>query len=96
MSASDALIQDFYGREVTNPIHLTVDTAFTDDQANIKAYVSTPLTLGDRPLAAQFHEIQLDLRLVEAERLGCMFFSPVHNFTYRHASDYLSLINCNC
>jgi len=70
VSASDALIQDFYGREVTNPIHLTVDTAFTDDQANIKAYVSTPLTLGDRPLAAQFHEIQLDLRLVEAERLG--------------------------
>jgi translation initiation factor 3 subunit F len=80
VSASDALIQDFYGREVANPIHLTVDTAFTDDQANIKAYVSTPLTLGDRPLAAQFHEIQLDLRLVEAERLGCMFFSSCSQF----------------
>jgi translation initiation factor 3 subunit F len=78
LSASDALIQEFYGREVQNPIHLTVDTAFTDDQANIKAYVSTPLTLGDRPLAAQFHEIQLDLRMVEAERVGCMFsFPPV-------------------
>ncbi|KAL2622097.1 hypothetical protein R1flu_002302 [Riccia fluitans] len=70
VSGSDALIQDFYGREVTNPVHLTVDTSFSDDRPSIKAYVSTNLTLGDRQLAAQFHEIQLDLRMIEAERIG--------------------------
>ncbi|EFJ10683.1 hypothetical protein SELMODRAFT_79764 [Selaginella moellendorffii] len=70
VTGSDALIQDFYARETSNPIHLTVDTTFSDDAANIKAYVSTVLTLGERPLAAQFHEVQLDLRLLEAERVG--------------------------
>ncbi|KAI6684974.1 hypothetical protein NL676_030887 [Syzygium grande] len=38
--------------------------------ASIKAYVSTNLSLGDRQLAAQFQEISLDLRMVEAERVG--------------------------
>ncbi|KAJ7514609.1 hypothetical protein O6H91_23G052200 [Diphasiastrum complanatum] len=70
VSGSDALIQDFYAREVTNPVHLTIDTMFSDETTSIKAYVSTSLTLGERQLAAQFHEIQLDLRLLEAERIG--------------------------
>ena len=78
MSPSDTLIHEFYGREVSNPVLLTVDTQFTEERANIKAFVSTLLTLGDRQLAAQFHEVQLDLRLIEAERIGCkiiLFFS---------------------
>eukprot|EP00897_Mesotaenium_endlicherianum_P002407 jgi/Mesen1/2194/ME000152S01287 len=70
VSGSDALIQDFYGREAPNAIHLTVDTSFSEDRASIRAYVSTSLSLGDRQLAAQFHEVQLDLRMVEAERIG--------------------------
>eukprot|EP01018_Ginkgo_biloba_P036023 Gb_36251 [translate_table: standard] len=70
VSGSSALIQDFYAREVTNPVHLTVDTKFQNEEATIKAYVSTTLSLGDRQLAAQFHEIPLDLRMVEAERVG--------------------------
>eukprot|EP00249_Psilotum_nudum_P006760 c20034_g1_i1 orf=337-1191(-) len=70
VSGSDALIQDFYAREATNPVHLTVDTTFQDDEPSIKAYVSTTLLLGERQLAAQFHEIPLDLRMVEAERTG--------------------------
>ncbi|MCO5563967.1 hypothetical protein L7F22_017620 [Adiantum nelumboides] len=70
VSGSDALIQDFYAREATNPVYLTVDTTFQDESASIKAFVSTALSLGDRQLAAQFHEVQLDLRMVEAERVG--------------------------
>jgi len=70
VTGSDALIQEFYAREVANPVHLTVDPMFTDERANIRAYVSSQLTLEDRPIAAQFHEIQLDMRLVEAERIG--------------------------
>lgn len=80
VSGSDALIQDFYGREVTNPVHLTVDTTFSDEKTCVKAYVSTNLTLGDRQLAAQFHEIQLDLRLIEAERIGCTFLTTSYHY----------------
>lgn len=68
------MIHDFYSREVANPVHLTVDTGFTNGEASIKAYVSINLSLGDRQLAAQFHEIPVELQMAEAERIGCMFF----------------------
>ncbi|KMZ64583.1 Eukaryotic translation initiation factor 3 subunit F [Zostera marina] len=70
VSGGSALIHEFYSREVTNPVHLTVDTGFTNADAGIKAYVSVNLSLGERTLAAQFNEIPLDLRMAEAERVG--------------------------
>ncbi|XP_043702775.1 eukaryotic translation initiation factor 3 subunit F-like [Telopea speciosissima] len=70
VSGGSALIQEFYSREVPNPVHLTVDTGFRNGEASIKAFVSVNLSLGDRQLAAQFQEIPLDLRMVEAERVG--------------------------
>ncbi|KAB5538717.1 hypothetical protein DKX38_016250 [Salix brachista] len=70
VTGGSALIHDFYSREVPNPIHLTVDTGFRNGEGTIKAYVSVNLSLGDRPLAAQFQEVPLDLRMVEAERIG--------------------------
>ncbi|KAJ3703393.1 hypothetical protein LUZ61_007098 [Rhynchospora tenuis] len=70
VSGGSSLIHEFYSREVQNPIHLTVDTGFTNGEASIKAYVSANLTLGDRQLAAHFQEIPLDMRLIEAERVG--------------------------
>lgn len=75
VTGGSALIHDFYSREVPNPIHLTVDTGFSNGEGTIKAYVSVNLSLGDRPLAAQFQEVPLDLRMVEAERIGCMYIS---------------------
>ncbi|KHN13076.1 Eukaryotic translation initiation factor 3 subunit F [Glycine soja] len=72
VTGGSALIHEFYSREVPNPIHLTVDTGFTKGACTIKAYVSHNLSLGDRQIAAQFQEIPLDLRMVEAERIGCM------------------------
>ena len=71
VTGGSALIHEFYSREVSNPIHLTVDTGFKNGEGTIKAYISVNLSLGDRQLAAQFQEIPLDLRMVEAERLGC-------------------------
>ncbi|PIA36008.1 hypothetical protein AQUCO_03400122v1 [Aquilegia coerulea] len=68
--AGSALIHDFYSREVQNPIHMTVDTGFTNGEASIKAFVTVNLSLRDQQLAAQFQEIPLDLRMVEAERVG--------------------------
>lgn len=74
VNGGSALIHEFYSQEVTNPVHLTVDTGFSNGQASIKAYVSMNLSLGDGPLAVQFQEIPLDLRMVKAERVGCMYF----------------------
>ncbi|XP_022939113.1 eukaryotic translation initiation factor 3 subunit F-like [Cucurbita moschata] len=70
VTGGSALIHEFYSREVANPIHLTVDTGFNNGEGTIKAYISVNLSLGDRQLAAQFQEIPLDLRMIEAERLG--------------------------
>ncbi|MFS7958142.1 putative eukaryotic translation initiation factor 3 subunit F, MPN domain-containing protein [Helianthus anomalus] len=70
VTGGSALIHEFYSREVANPVHLTVDTGFTNGEASIKAFVSINLSLGDQQLAAQFQEIPLDLRMVEAERIG--------------------------
>lgn len=71
VSGGSALIHEFYSREATNPVHLTVDTGFTNGDATIKGFVSVNLSLGDHQLASQFQEIPLDLRMVEAERIGC-------------------------
>lgn len=70
VSGGSTLIHEFYSREVSNPVHLTIDTGFQNGEASIKAYVSINLSLGDRQLAAQFQEIPLDLRMIEAERVG--------------------------
>jgi translation initiation factor 3 subunit F len=70
VTGGSALIHEFYSREVPNPVHLTVDTGFNNGEGTIKAYVSVNLSLGDRQLAAQFQEIPLDLRMVEAEQVG--------------------------
>ncbi|XWS56688.1 hypothetical protein CRYUN_Cryun09bG0107200 [Craigia yunnanensis] len=70
VTGGSALIHDFYSREVPNPVHLTVDTGFRNGEGTIKAYISVNLALVDRQIAAQFQEIPLDLRMIEAERLG--------------------------
>ncbi|XP_061376628.1 eukaryotic translation initiation factor 3 subunit F-like [Gastrolobium bilobum] len=70
VTGGSALIHEFYSREVPNPIHLTVDTGFTNGGGTVKAYVSNTLSLGDRQIAAHFQEVPLDLRMVEAERIG--------------------------
>lgn len=69
------MIHEFYAREVSNPVHLIVDTGFKNGEAAIKGFVSINLSLGDQQLAAQFQEIPLDLRMVEAERVGCMYLT---------------------
>ncbi|XP_051137449.1 eukaryotic translation initiation factor 3 subunit F [Andrographis paniculata] len=78
ITSGSALIHEFYAREVTNPIHLTVDTEFRRGNASIKAFVSTNLSLGEIQLAAQFQEIPLDLRMVEAERIGFDVLKPTN------------------
>lgn len=76
VTAGSALIHEFYSREVNSPIHLTVDTEFRTGNPSIKAFVSVGLSLGDQQLAAQFQEIPLDLRMVEAEKIGFDVLKP--------------------
>ncbi|KAL0303829.1 UNVERIFIED_CONTAM: Eukaryotic translation initiation factor 3 subunit F [Sesamum radiatum] len=78
VTGGSALIHDFYSREVSNPVHLTVDTEFRSGNAAIKAFVSVSLSLGDLQLAAQFQEIPLDLRMVEAEQIGFDVLKPTN------------------
>ncbi|KAJ6826764.1 eukaryotic translation initiation factor 3 subunit F-like [Iris pallida] len=70
VSGGSALIHEFYSREAANAVHLTVDTSFIKGEASIKAFVSSTLSLADRPLAAQFYEIPLDMKMLEAEKIG--------------------------
>lgn len=84
VNGDSALIHDFYAREITNLIHRTVDTKFTNGDGTIKALISPNLSLGDRQLAAQFQEIPVDLRMVQAERVVCeysklLFYLQYHN-----------------
>ncbi|CAA2963574.1 eukaryotic translation initiation factor 3 subunit F-like [Olea europaea subsp. europaea] len=76
VTGGSALIHEFYAREVSNPVHLIVDTGFKNGEAAIKGFVSINLSLGDQQLAAQFQEIPLDLRMVEAEQIGFDVLKP--------------------
>ena len=73
LSGSDALIQDFYSGECTNPIHLILDTGLTDQRLAIKAFVSRTLTLKkhvEPPLATEFLEVPCEVRTAEIEKIG--------------------------
>lgn len=75
LSGSDALIQDFYSQECTNPIHLVLDTELTDKRLSIKSFISKAFTLGKKhqeesPLAMEFQEVPCEVRTAEVEKIG--------------------------
>ncbi|CAI7780239.1 unnamed protein product [Closterium sp. NIES-53] len=82
VSPFDVLIHDFYTKEAGHPIHLTIDTTFQSLAAGgasgqpggvtsaVRAYVSTPLFIGEKQLAAAFQEIEVDMRMADAEKIG--------------------------
>jgi translation initiation factor 3 subunit F len=77
---TSSLIHEFYAGESTSgkpseagsvwdPIHLVVDTSLTFDALAIKAYQSTPVTIGDETFANMFHEIPVEVTSSESERI---------------------------
>jgi len=52
-----------------DPIHLVVDTSLTYDTLALKAYRSTPVTIGGEAYANMFHEIPIQIRSSESERI---------------------------
>ena len=72
VSGSDALIQDYYSHQCSNPVHLTVDTGLSGQRMAVAAYVARALTLGGRPepLATQFQEVPCEVQTVAVEKIG--------------------------
>jgi len=71
VTENSLLIQnDFYAREISNPLHLVVNTILTGDKLGIKAFISNPLSIGDKVLGTQFQQIKVDIKTFEAERIG--------------------------
>ncbi|KXZ52608.1 hypothetical protein GPECTOR_9g653 [Gonium pectorale] len=67
---SDPLIQEFYNKESTHPVHLVVDTTLKDNKFSIKAYLSRPLAFGDKQLATEFVQLPCDTIVSDIERVG--------------------------
>lgn len=72
INSSDALIQDFYTKEVASgsPVHLVLDTALAGDHVGVSAYISRSLALGDKPLATEFVQVPCDVQYTEVEKVG--------------------------
>jgi translation initiation factor 3 subunit F len=72
VSGSDALIQDYFSHQCSNPVHLTVDTGLSNQRMAVAAYVARALTLGGRPepLATQFQEVPCEVQTVAVEKIG--------------------------
>lgn len=74
ISNSDALIQDFYAKECSNPLYMVIDTTLSNKKFNISAYVARTLSLsrssGEKPLATEFMEVPTQVLFADAERVG--------------------------
>lgn len=74
INANSVLIHEFYSGELNHPaIHLLMETDVSKKNLNVKAFVSSStssLSPETAPLVSHFLPVQLDLSLLEAERLG--------------------------
>jgi len=71
INEASVMIHEFYWREMNHsPIHLTVDTQLTNNSLQIKAYVSSNITFGDKPVGSQFLAIPLETQTLDAEKIG--------------------------
>mmetsp|Transcript_20698 Transcript_20698/g.25096 ORF Transcript_20698/g.25096 Transcript_20698/m.25096 type:complete len:287 (+) Transcript_20698:356-1216(+) len=79
INEQSCLIHDFFTAECPDPFHLVVDTSLQDNMLGVKAFISSPLILGDRALAAAFKQIKVDIDATGAEKIGLdmMIKSPV-------------------
>jgi translation initiation factor 3 subunit F len=69
--ASCSLVfQDFFARECAAPVHLAIDTGFLDETRALRAWVGTPVTLGDAVVGTTFTELSVEHKFADAERAG--------------------------
>lgn len=70
------LVHDFYGKECSQaghtmqPVHLTLDTELHANSMATHTYVSSAVSLGNRGVGSQFHEVIHDILPFESARFG--------------------------
>ncbi len=62
--------QDFFARECAAPVHLAIDTGFVDEARALRAWVGTPVALGETVVGTAFVELPLEHKFADAERAG--------------------------
>ncbi|GMH49740.1 hypothetical protein TL16_g07494, partial [Triparma laevis f. inornata] len=71
LDSSISLIHSFYEENTSVPsVLLTVDTSLKNDNLDVKAYISNPLTCQGVPLANMFNEINIKMQAQEGERIA--------------------------
>ena len=98
LSYSDLLIHEFYtsqvraqpiGKELVQPVHLTVDTGLVGDRMNLRAYTSAAVGLQTADTAAgfMFVPVPCDLKITDGERIGLEMLSRAKGQPARLASE---------
>ncbi|CAI9534811.1 unnamed protein product, partial [Staurois parvus] len=64
------LIHEYYSREATNPVHLTLDTSMQGSRMNIKAYISTPMGVPGKTMGVMFTPLTVQYIYYDTERIG--------------------------
>ncbi len=75
LNSYSALIHDFYQKEVSSfpAVHLTMDTALTNERLGVKTYISAPVGITSRADNCMFIPIPCDVKYFKAERAGRMW-----------------------
>ncbi|KAF3857900.1 hypothetical protein F7725_011101, partial [Dissostichus mawsoni] len=64
------LIHEYYSREATNPIHLTMDTALQSSKMSIRAYVSAQMGVPGKTVGVMFTPLTVKYVYFDTERIG--------------------------
>uniref|UniRef100_A0A8C7UMK8 Eukaryotic translation initiation factor 3 subunit F n=1 Tax=Oncorhynchus mykiss TaxID=8022 RepID=A0A8C7UMK8_ONCMY len=64
------LIHEYYSREATNPIHLTMDTALQSGKMNIRAYLSAQMGVLGKTVGVMFTPLSVKYKYYDTERIG--------------------------
>uniref|UniRef100_A0AAQ5YK46 Eukaryotic translation initiation factor 3 subunit F n=1 Tax=Amphiprion ocellaris TaxID=80972 RepID=A0AAQ5YK46_AMPOC len=64
------LIHEYYSREASNPIHLTVDSALQSGKMNIRAYVSAQMGVPGKTVGVMFTPLSVKYVYYDTERIG--------------------------
>ncbi|XP_040025566.1 eukaryotic translation initiation factor 3 subunit F [Gasterosteus aculeatus] len=64
------LIHEYYSREATNPIHLTMDTALQSGKMSIRAYVSAQMGVPGKTVGVMFTPLTVKYVYYDTERIG--------------------------
>jgi len=95
IASTDTLVHEFYTRECHGPtLHLVVDPSLKSPSRALTGWVGMPLHLTgasdpQQPVGTHFQQIQVELKMAEAERVGVSLLQRTQ--TEKQPSDLQSL-----